>query len=114
MSSWDNIYSLPGNYGLELITSMDLGESYDFDIYALFRNGDGAWFLVNDSGCSCPAPFEDYTSADQIADGRVFNCAEVMEYLRLCGADKKSFGMIHEFLKEAQAAGLSGENVIPA
>lgn len=107
-----NLYSNPGDYGLTLIADVDFGESYDFDIFALFRNDDGAWFMAHDSGCSCPSPFEDYHSADDIADSRVFNTMDILNYFIANGARGQSFVTIHEFISKAQAAGLSGQNVV--
>lgn len=114
METWImNLYSNPSNYGLELIADVNFSEGWDFDIYALFRNDDGMYFMAHDSGCSCPSPFEDYHSASDIADGRVFNTADVMEYFMANGASGQSFVTIHEFMKTAQVAGLSGDNVVP-
>ena len=40
-------------------------ESYEFNLTDIFvRKSDGALFSASDSGCSCPAPFEDTTEAD--------------------------------------------------
>lgn len=107
-----SLYSNPSDHGLTLIADVNFSEGWDFDIFALFRNDEGMWFMAHDSGCSCPSAFEDYYSADQIADGRVFNTTDVVEYFIANGARGQSFVTIHEFIKTAQLAGLSGENVV--
>lgn len=111
MSSYDNIYAKPAEYGLEIVASMDLSESYEFDIWVLFRNTEGMYFMAHDSGGSCPAPFENYISADQIADGRVFNVTDVRNFIASCGG-KGDYATMFAFLKDCQVAGLSGDNVV--
>lgn len=56
-----NIYSNPEKFGLRLVDSGDRADSYEFDIFAVFRNiesGQLSW--TKDSGCSCPTPFEEH------------------------------------------------------
>jgi hypothetical protein len=55
------IYSSPEKYGLELVGEVDFSDgNYQFDLTVVFRDRDtGALFYGSDSGCSCPAPFED-------------------------------------------------------
>ena len=67
MSSWDNVYSNPENCGLEIVAEVEREASYDFDMVVVFRHEEtGALYWAADSGCSCPAPFEDYTSVDSL------------------------------------------------
>ncbi len=63
----DSIYNSPDRYALELIGSVDTGGSYEFDIFAVFRDTrTGDLFTASDAGCSCPSPFEYQTRADLV------------------------------------------------
>jgi hypothetical protein len=68
-----NIYYSPEKFGYTTLGEIDFGESYEFDIYVVFvRNG--KVFYTQDSGCSCPSPFEDTTEDDleEITDSMAF------------------------------------------
>ena len=39
-------------------------ESWEYDMTKVYRRKDGALFYAEDSGCSCPTPFEFTTEAD--------------------------------------------------
>jgi hypothetical protein len=62
------IYGQPENYGLEEVAELSLSdEPYEFDIRVVWRHEEtGVLYTARDSGCSCPSPFEDYTSIDQL------------------------------------------------
>lgn len=54
-----NPYYDSDKLGLELLTfEEDL--CYEFNILAFFKTPDGRIYTAQDSGCSCPTPFEDY------------------------------------------------------
>lgn len=56
----NNYYYNPESFGLEILGQVDPGEPYRFDIVLLLRRtADGKLFWDDDSGCSCPIPFED-------------------------------------------------------
>ena len=54
-----NIYSQPEKFGLVIVGDVAKSPSYDFDIFVVFRKPDGSLWYDEDSGCSCPIPFED-------------------------------------------------------
>jgi hypothetical protein len=62
------LYYSPGKYGLELVAEEEYSSgSYEFDIRAVWRDTEtGKLLTARDSGCSCPTPFEDYTSKDDL------------------------------------------------
>ena len=66
--SWDsNIYYHPEKYGLEEVGEVDWDdEPYQFNITAVWRDENGDYYLASDSGCSCPAPFEDFNSLSDL------------------------------------------------
>lgn len=59
-----NYYYDPASAGLEMLAFEDHGarDDYGFDILAFWVDKDGVVYSASDSGCSCPSPFEDYTS----------------------------------------------------
>ena len=61
-----NPYESPEQFGLEHVGEIQWGPvSYDFDLTAVFYRAEGnKFFLVDDSGCSCPSPFESTRVSD--------------------------------------------------
>jgi hypothetical protein len=64
--SWDdNPYYKPEAYGLEIVGDIDWDqESYEFNMTVVWKEGRGKYYIADDSGCSCPAPFERVTSKE--------------------------------------------------
>lgn len=86
MSDYEtNPYYSPGASGLAIVGDLDAGGGYDFDMLVVWqRIEDGALFWSTDSGCSCPSPFEDVNSVDDltsISDPREFS-REARAWLR--------------------------------
>lgn len=65
----DNVYYNPDKFGLVPVAELELTEpSYSFDTVMVWRHDEkGALYWAHDSGCSCPVPFEDYTSLEQLS-----------------------------------------------
>lgn len=62
-----DVYSQPEQFGLTLLREIDLYERcYSFDLVVVWWHEDGTIYWGTDSGCSCPSPFEDITSLDQL------------------------------------------------
>jgi len=56
-------YYQPESFGLTMVHEIDGPDAcYSFDMFVLWRHADGRLFYATDSGCSCPSPFEDFTS----------------------------------------------------
>lgn len=56
-----NPYYNPSECGLELITTVEEDEAYQFAIVAVWRDlATNKFYYASDSGCSCPTPFESY------------------------------------------------------
>jgi hypothetical protein len=68
--AWGNpdVYYQPEKFDLVPLGQIDMHEpNYDFDIVAVWRHAPtGELYWARDSGCSCPSPFEDYTSLDKL------------------------------------------------
>ena len=57
-----NIYSNPEFFGLEIVAELSKDISYQFDQLVVLRNKKtNKHYIMQDSGCSCPIPFEDMT-----------------------------------------------------
>ena len=56
-----NIYYNPEAFGLEIVGDIEWSDGrYQFDLTVVFRDVlSGDLFYAEDSGCSCPSPFED-------------------------------------------------------
>lgn len=60
-----NIYYNPADFGLETVGEFDWAEpDYSFDLCVVWKEKRGRYFVGNDSGCSCPSPFEDMKMED--------------------------------------------------
>lgn len=67
-----DVYYNPEKFGLTIIgEANDLDASYSFDMFTVWRDEAGQLYYASDEGCSCPSPFEDYTSLDKLAKGTV-------------------------------------------
>jgi hypothetical protein len=60
---YPTIFASPAAFGLESFGSIDWSDGgYDFDYIAVWRDlGTGTFYYAEDSGCSCPSPFEDHS-----------------------------------------------------
>lgn len=71
-------YYNPEAFGLTVLASGDIGGSYEFDMVVVWRHEDGRLFVGADSGCSCPSPFEDFGSLDELIE--VNGLAEIVDF----------------------------------
>jgi hypothetical protein len=56
-----NIYYHPEKCGLELLDVLEEPLDYEFNMLGLWREtSTGKMYWAQDSGCSCPTPFDDY------------------------------------------------------
>ena len=61
----EDIYNNPKMHNLTQIDGLDEPDmSYSFTMLYAWLHEDGTVYYAEDSGCSCPSPFEDYTSLD--------------------------------------------------
>lgn len=94
MSYETNVYYKPEVHGLEEVAFHDFSSGcYEFDFLVLWKSEDGAFYIARDSGCSCPSPFETYTSLDDL--DRIFNLDEL-----------GGWNAPADFIADARSAGL--------
>jgi hypothetical protein len=94
------LYS-PEDFGVETVAAFDVREPfYEFDTILTLRDpATGEFFVVHDSGCSCPVPFDDYTNRESL--GRPLNAHEaVAEIDRL--VEEQSYGSVSEYARNGQ------------
>ena len=62
-----NAYYHPEALGLTVVAELEFSdENYCFDTRVVWKDESGNLFTARDSGCSCPTPFEDYTSVESL------------------------------------------------
>jgi hypothetical protein len=104
----NDLYYDPAKFGLETIGEIDWSSgSYEFDYTVVWRRtSDGAFVFGEDSGCSCPSPFED-TGVDDLKP--VASLAEFQEHLMARSAEPYGYARdveIAELLERLRTAGL--------
>jgi hypothetical protein len=74
-----DVYYNPEDFGLEIVVTIEREDlSYEFDMFVVWKDTNGALYYATDSGCSCPSPFENHTS---IADLTYATKAEIIAAL---------------------------------
>lgn len=63
-------YHQPGMFDLTTVGEIDWdNECYQFNMTVVWAGKDGTVYWADDSGCSCPSPFEDINSLDDLSKG---------------------------------------------
>lgn len=64
-----NVYYNPEDFGLIPVAELELTEpDYSFDTVVVWIHPEsGLIYWAHDSGCSCPLPFEDFTSLESLS-----------------------------------------------
>jgi hypothetical protein len=63
-------YHQPERFGLTLLGEIEWGSGcFEFDLTAVWVDQDGQVYWADDSGCSCPTPFEDYLTVNDLRKG---------------------------------------------
>lgn len=76
-----DVYYQPEAFGLTILGTIERYEpDYSFDFVVVFLHEDGRIFAGQDSGCSCPSPFEDFTSLDKL--DKIDGWAELDQWLK--------------------------------
>lgn len=71
------VYAQPEKFGLTTVGEIEWSEpDYSFDLTVVWRAGDGTLYWGDDSGCSCPSPYEDVESLGDLSTGSFFDFAE--------------------------------------
>lgn len=79
---YDNpdVYYNPDKFGLTIIGEVEWSEPcYSFDTTVVWKHEDGTFYWASDSGCSCPTPFEDYTSLEDLSSGTKWDAIKAIQ-----------------------------------
>jgi hypothetical protein len=73
-----DVYHSPEVFGLTPVGEVEWYEpDYSFDFAVVWYHAEsGKFYWGSDSGCSCPSPFEDYTSLDKLESGTWWDVAK--------------------------------------
>lgn len=64
---YENIYYSPEKFGLEIVGDFEWSEpDYSFDMLVVWKEKRGKYWVGEDSGCSCPSPFEDFKGTEDL------------------------------------------------
>lgn len=66
----DNVYYSPEKYGLTIVGEVSWAQRHHgFDFTLVLMDEKGKFWWGRDSGCSCPAPFENHEFPDNFLSG---------------------------------------------
>lgn len=83
----DSLYYSPEKWGLRVVAEFEYEEdSYSFDTRVVWKHESGKFYTARDSGCSCPAPFEDYRDLTDLDE--LINLDHIREELTIEIAEK--------------------------
>jgi hypothetical protein len=92
LSYGEGPFDKPQDFGLEIIHTIEAEPDYSFDMLVVWnRPSDSALFWAQDSGCSCPSPFEDYHTLDDLTPLTALSYAE-FEVLAVAYVDSPPYG----------------------
>jgi hypothetical protein len=64
---WEsNPYYSPERVGLKIVGMVEFEPDYSFDMFVVWEDKEGLVYMASDSGCSCPSPFEDIRSIEDL------------------------------------------------
>lgn len=70
-----DVYYQPEKFGLTVVAEIEYSTgNYEFDTRVVWRHSSGLLLTARDAGCSCPSPFEDYTSLEAV---EIFDYEEI-------------------------------------
>lgn len=103
MGYFEDVYSSPENYGLAIVGEIEWSdESYQFDMTVLWVHGETKILYVgSDSGCSCPSPFEDVHSLEDLT--KISKPMDLYNFLAEAGEDHPNkVGDVGELIMKAR------------
>lgn len=79
------VYDKPEKFGLLQIASADWGGAWEFDMIVVWQHKTGRLYFGQDSGCSCPMPFEGVTALDDLTELTLDNYDRLWNIVRSKG-----------------------------
>jgi hypothetical protein len=94
----NDIYYNPEDHGLRIVAELHEPDMcYEFNMLVVWMDKDGEAYYAQDSGCSCPSPFENYHS---IADLTPLNSHSIADLERAAREMDRSGADV--FLREVE------------
>lgn len=93
------------------------GDSYSFDLTGVWVDPrDGELYWGDDSGCSCPSPFEDVYQREQIEHGPLFRLRQHLteRYNNRGGEEPSTIEDVRKLVEDAMRAVESSDQAIEA
>lgn len=96
----NNVYYSPEKFGLTLVDEIELSSGdYEFDIVAVWKDSSGKLYTARSSGCSCPTPFEEF---DSIEDLEIVDLASLESEVNNSYYRKPSDPEVKDFLRRVR------------
>lgn len=77
---YTSVYSNPEKFGLKVLIEKEDPEAfYSFEMVIVWEDANGKLYWASDSGCSCPSPFENYTTLESLNTGTV---SDLIDFLK--------------------------------
>jgi hypothetical protein len=96
-----SVYDSSENFGLECVGQISWDSPSWFDLTAVWVDAEGRLYWADDSGCSCPRPFEYVESAEQLRTGSLQQLAEHLRERLARSAEPGADADIVELLSRA-------------
>ena len=93
-----NIYYNPEKFGLSVFGEADTKESYEFDRIVVWEDRVGNLWYAEDSGCSCPIPFEYIKPSDLL----LLNQASLGEFKLAARKERRSANEVEELISRVE------------
>ena len=85
-----DVYYSPESFGLKTVGEIEWsGAAYEFDLTVLWVSETGQLYWADDSGCSCPSPFESFDRLEDLSTGSFFDFVAHLE--ERAGARKDNY-----------------------
>lgn len=108
-----NIYDDPEKFGLAIVGEVEFSSgAYEFDTSVVWRDADtGDLFYADDSGCSCPIPFEGVGRNDLQKVGRP---QDLIDYFETRKRDSSYYDPSDEYGNTSRIDAQVGELIVKA
>lgn len=117
----ENVYCSPQCFGLAVVAELEDPEAcYTFNTFVAWQHEDGRLFWSSDTGCSCPAPFEDVVTLDDLTTGTAEELTadalswvnDVSEYAIQPATRETATADAHGLIRKVKALGVDEARVL--
>lgn len=77
---YQDVYFTPEKFGLTTIGEVDFSSGLnEFDLFVVWKDSAGNFLWAEDSGCSCPSPFDTYRDVSRLDKGTAHDAAAALQ-----------------------------------